>query len=66
MESEHLPNEDLGWGHEPNGARGVAPASWSAPALWRFGECTESGRGLPHSKTWRNSPAFLSKIDPAG
>ncbi len=25
------------WDHEPNGAGGVAPASWSAPALRRFG-----------------------------
>ncbi len=31
-----------------------------------FGECPESGRGLPHSKTWRNSPALLSNIDAPG
>jgi hypothetical protein len=37
----------------------VAVASWTAPVLWRFGgrRVTEvrsqSGRGLPHSKTWR-------------
>ena len=37
----------------------TAPASWTAPALWRFGNGealkspVKSGRGLPQSKTWR-------------
>jgi hypothetical protein len=38
----------------------VARASWIAPALWRSGgrelePGAKSGRGLPHSKTWRRS-----------
>jgi hypothetical protein len=36
----------------------VAVASWSAPALWRFGRREtvgpKSGRGLPQSKTLRS------------
>jgi len=35
------------------GSDAVAPASWRAPALWRFVR-VKSGRGLPQSKTWRN------------
>ena len=33
-----------------------APASWSAPVLWRFSlgrDATQSARGLAHSKTLR-------------
>jgi hypothetical protein len=42
-----------------------APASWTAPALWRFGggellkSPVKNGRGLPHSKTWRQFDCFL-------
>src|SRR5436309_407740 len=53
---------------EPRRATGSAPASWSAPVLWRFGfrriarqsrksVTMKSARGLAHSKTWR---LFLS------
>jgi len=39
------------------GSRSLAAASWSAPALWRFGRREtfgqKSGRGLPQSKTQR-------------
>ena len=49
---------------EPEQAARSAPASWSAPVLWRFGflrrlrqprrhRIMESARGLAHSKTWR-------------
>jgi uncharacterized protein YegL len=37
-------------------------ASWSAPALWRFGYAdrrAKSARGLAQSKTWRQVAAFL-------
>jgi DNA-binding beta-propeller fold protein YncE len=46
----------------------VAPASWSAPVLWRFGAhaCLgrryESGRGLPQSKTWRTVGTLHSAL----
>jgi hypothetical protein len=42
----------------------IATASWTAPAPWRFGGRTllelwkKSGRGLPHSKTWRRADGF--------
>ena len=42
-----------------------ASASWTAPALWRFGRAeplkspVKSGRGLPHSKTLRQFDCFL-------
>ena len=45
----------------------VARASWTAPALWRFGGGamlelrTKSGRGLPHSKTRRRAGGFYCK-----
>ena len=45
----------------------VATASWTAPALWRFGRSAllelraKSGRGLPHSKTWRRAGRFSCK-----
>ena len=41
---------------EPEGAFLGAPASWSAPVLWRFGNSSrqrESARGLAHSRTLR-------------
>jgi hypothetical protein len=44
-----------------------AIASWTAPALWRFGRSAllklraKSGRGLPHSKTWRWAGGFSCK-----
>jgi multidrug efflux system outer membrane protein len=43
-------------GLEPISPAVVAPASWSAPALWRSGRADtpiQSGRGLPQSKTSR-------------
>ncbi len=53
-------------------AMNATPASWSAAALCRFGNARrmkKSGRGLPHSKTWRSSgrlnfllTAFLSLV----
>jgi len=45
----------------------VAKASWTAPALRRFGRSmllelqAKSGRGLPHAKTWRPAGIFRSK-----
>jgi hypothetical protein len=45
----------------------VAKASWTAPALWRFGRSAllemraKSGRGLPHFKTWRHTDGFSCK-----
>jgi hypothetical protein len=45
----------------------VATASWTAPALWRFGRSAllelrvKSGRGLPHFKTWRRAGRFSCK-----
>ena len=45
-----------------------APASWTAPALWRFGRKTpldqpaKSGRGLPHSKTCRCNGRFICQL----
>ena len=45
----------------------VAKASWTAPALWRFDRSAllelraRSGRGLPHSKTWRRTGRFSCK-----
>jgi hypothetical protein len=44
-----------------------AKASWIAPALWLFGRSAllkllvKSGRGLPHSKTWRRAGGFSYK-----
>ena len=44
-----------------------AIASWTAPAFWRFGRSAllklraKSGRGLPHSKTWRWAGGFSCK-----
>ena len=44
-----------------------AIASWTAPVLWRFGRSAllklraKSGRGLPHSKTWRRAGRFSCK-----
>ncbi len=43
----------------------AAAASWTAPALWRFGRDevlklpVKSGRGLPHSKTLRQFGCFV-------
>ena len=43
----------------------AAAASWTAPALWRFGRNevlklpVKSGRGLPHSKTLRQFGCFV-------
>jgi hypothetical protein len=43
----------------------VATASWTAPVLWRFAGSeslkprAKSGRGLPHSKTWRRADNLL-------
>ena len=45
----------------------VAKASWTAPALRRFGKGetlgaqSKGGRGLPHSKTWRRACTFSGK-----
>jgi hypothetical protein len=45
----------------------VATASWTAPVLWRFGRSAllelrdKSGRGLPHSKTWRCAGRLFCK-----
>jgi hypothetical protein len=45
------------------GVANCAPASWTAAALCRFSTArmaTQSGSGLPQSKTSRNDPAGLS------
>ncbi len=45
-----------------SGAWENAPASWSAPVLWRFGggeATTNSARGLAHSKTLRSYEQFI-------
>ena len=44
----------------------VAIASWTAPALWRFGRALlalwlKNGTGLPYSKTWRCAGRFSCK-----
>ena len=45
-----------------------AIASWTAPVLWRFGRSTllelraKSGRGLPHSTTWRCDGRFSCQL----
>ena len=44
----------------------VAAASWSAPALWRFGRHEtvgqKSGRGLPQSKTQRGFGHLINTV----
>jgi hypothetical protein len=49
---DKIPARQTNWGNW------VAAASWSAPALWRFGRREtsgqKSGRGLAHSKTLRS------------
>ena len=44
----------------------AAAASWSAPALWRFGRREavgqKSGRGLPQSKTRRGFGHFINTV----
>ena len=49
---------------EPSGAVVVAPASWTAPALWRFrwqAPHPKSARGLAHSTTLRNFERFMGR-----
>jgi hypothetical protein len=49
-------------------ASAAATASWTAPALWRFDKSAllelraKSGRGLPHSKTWRHVGRFSCQL----
>jgi len=46
-------------------ARAFTIASWTAAVFCRFenpGVRTESGRGLPHSKTWRHSDEVTARM----
>ncbi len=53
------------WDHEPVSASVVAPASWSAPVLWRFENGqrpSQSARGLAQSKTLRGFGWFMESL----